>query len=112
MLIRDILKIKVELYIKRNDKIKIRGRIKMVIKLSKINRNKIEYVIKILPTNKCPQPDGLTGNFYQTYKEELIPILLKFSKRLRKKEHSQRNSLKPPFPNTKIRQRYYSKIKL
>ena len=41
-----------------------------------ITRNKIKYVIKTLPTNKGPGPDGFTGKFYQTYKEEIISILL------------------------------------
>ena len=47
-----------------------------------ITSTEIETMIKNLPTNRSPGPDGFTGEFCETFREELTPILLKLFKNI------------------------------
>ena len=50
-----------------------------------INSNKIESVIKKIPTNKSHRPNSFTGKFCQTVKEELTPLLPKLFQKFEEK---------------------------
>ena len=85
MIIRDYCE---QLYGNKMDALEEMDRFLEKFSLPRLNQEEIEImnnpvasteikaVIKNLPKNKSPGPDGFTGEFYQTFREEPMPILL------------------------------------
>ena len=69
-------------------------------------------LINNFPTNISPAPDGFTGKFYQTFRKELTPIILKLFQKTAEEEKLPNSFYEATITLIKIRQRYHKKGKL
>jgi hypothetical protein len=70
-------------------------RLKNAIEEISITLNEIEAAIKCLPKKKSAEPDIVSAEFYQIFKEELIPTLLKLFHKIEREGTMPNSSTKP-----------------
>ena len=63
---------------------------------------------KTVPVNKIPESDDFAGEFYQTFREELTPVLLRFFPKVAERNAPILILLDHHHPDTKTRQRYHT----
>ena len=63
-----------------------------------ITSSVIESAIKESPNEEIPGPDGFIGKFYQTFKEEIMPILFKVFQNIKEKGPLPNISTNPALP--------------
>ena len=63
-----------------------------------ITSTEIETAVRNLQANKRPRRDSFTAEFYQNFREELTPILLKFFRKFQRKLNFQTHSMRQPSP--------------
>ena len=76
-----------------------------------ITSTEIEAVIKISPKKQKARQDGFTGEFYQTFREEIMPILLKLFQKIAEEETLPNSFYKATIILIKTRLRQHTKKK-
>lgn len=77
-----------------------------------ITNEEIKIVTKFLQTKKSPRPDGFLSKFYQTFKENLEPIILKPFKKRKKERKKKRTNERNKQTNKQTKERCSSKFLL